>query len=116
MAVHLLKLLTVVEPESPLRQQLAALVKMVLPQLIGDGALSDTPPTRPPDDQGWVTLDLAFRTFREARTSILGLGGAVEVLQPEPLRESVRDFASRIVDLYDGAREDDGGERETRGR
>jgi hypothetical protein len=35
-----------------------------------------------------------------ARERILGLGRAIEVLAPEPLRLSVIDFARQIVDFY----------------
>jgi predicted DNA-binding transcriptional regulator YafY len=51
---------------------------------------------------GWVTLDLPFESFVTARTRLLGLGRAVEVLSPEPLRKSLVDFAEQIVDLYRG--------------
>jgi len=54
----------------------------------------------PPDPDGWVTLDLPFESFETARTRLLGLGRAVEVLQPEPLRKSIIDYAEQIVDFY----------------
>jgi hypothetical protein len=38
--------------------------------------------------------------FHTARTRLLGLGRAVEVLSPEPLRKSLIDFAEQIVDFY----------------
>jgi predicted DNA-binding transcriptional regulator YafY len=53
-----------------------------------------------PDNQGFITLELPFETFENARERILGLGRAVEVLEPEPLRRSIQDFAEQIVDLY----------------
>jgi predicted DNA-binding transcriptional regulator YafY len=53
-----------------------------------------------PDADGWVMLDLPFESFVTARTRLLGLGRAVEVLEPEPLRKSVLDFAEQIVKLY----------------
>jgi predicted DNA-binding transcriptional regulator YafY len=54
----------------------------------------------PADPGGWVTLRLAFETFEDARTRLLGLGRAIEVLEPRALRESVVDFARQIVDFY----------------
>ena len=53
-----------------------------------------------PDVEGWVTLDLPFESFVTARTRLLGLGRAVEVLGPEPLRKSLVDFAEQIVGFY----------------
>ncbi|MGZ9223435.1 MAG: WCX domain-containing protein [Anaerolineales bacterium] len=35
-----------------------------------------------------------------ARTRLLGLGRAVEVLEPEALRRSLVDFAEQIVGFY----------------
>lgn len=55
----------------------------------------------PPDAEGWITITLSFETFHQARERILGLGSAVEVLEPEALRESVRDFAGQTRAIYD---------------
>jgi predicted DNA-binding transcriptional regulator YafY len=55
-----------------------------------------------PDPDGWLTLDLPFGSFETARTRLLGLGQAVEVLEPETLRKSILDYAERIVDFYRG--------------
>ena len=54
----------------------------------------------PPDTAGWVITELPFETFDDARKQILDFGRAVEVLEPEPLRQSVIDFAQQIVDFY----------------
>jgi len=54
----------------------------------------------PPDPDGWVTLDLPFESFATARTRLLGLGRSVEVLEPEPLRKSIIDFAEQIKNFY----------------
>ncbi len=53
-----------------------------------------------PDGEGWVTLRLPFESLEAARQRILSLGRSVEVLEPEPLRLSVQDFAAQIVSLY----------------
>lgn len=53
------------------------------------------------DADGWVTLDLPFESFNEARTHLLGLGRAVEVLEPETLRKSLIDFAEQIIIFYE---------------
>jgi predicted DNA-binding transcriptional regulator YafY len=53
-----------------------------------------------PDSQGWVIVDLPFESFVTARTRLLGLGRAVEVVEPEPLRKSLVDFAEQVVKFY----------------
>ncbi len=52
------------------------------------------------DRQGMVTIEVGFDSFLTARTQLLGLGGAVEVLAPEPLRKSLIDFAEQVVAKY----------------
>jgi predicted DNA-binding transcriptional regulator YafY len=52
------------------------------------------------DSDGWAILSLPFESFITARTYLLGLGRAVEVLDPEPLRKSIVDFATQIQILY----------------
>lgn len=54
----------------------------------------------PPDAGGWVTLELLFESLPAARTRLLGLGRAVEVLEPEALRNSLVDYAEQIVGFY----------------
>jgi predicted DNA-binding transcriptional regulator YafY len=41
-----------------------------------------------------------FETLEQARRHILGFGAAIEVLEPEPLRLSVIDFARQIAEFY----------------
>jgi predicted DNA-binding transcriptional regulator YafY len=53
------------------------------------------------DERGWTSVTVAFDSLYDARARILGLGGAVEVLEPEPLRRSVLDFARHTVELYE---------------
>jgi predicted DNA-binding transcriptional regulator YafY len=55
-----------------------------------------------PDANGWVTLDLPFESFAAARSRLLGMGRAAEVLEPEPLRKSIIDFAAQITNFYTG--------------
>jgi predicted DNA-binding transcriptional regulator YafY len=54
------------------------------------------------DDGGWVCLNVWFDSFYAARTAVLGLGGAVEIVEPEALRLSVADFAAQVVRVYTG--------------
>jgi predicted DNA-binding transcriptional regulator YafY len=56
----------------------------------------------PPDGEEWVTAVLSFASYWDARQTILNMGKAIEVLEPDPLRLSVIDFARQIVDFYRG--------------
>jgi hypothetical protein len=48
-------------------------------------------------------MELPFDSLIAARTRLLGLGRAVEVLEPESLRKSLIDFAEQIVAFYKNA-------------
>jgi predicted DNA-binding transcriptional regulator YafY len=52
------------------------------------------------DEEGFINLELQFESLPAARTTLLGMGRAVEVLKPEALRKSVADFAQQVIDLY----------------
>ncbi len=54
----------------------------------------------PPDEKGWIRLELPFESLEAARERFLGFGRAVEVVEPEALRLSVLDYAEQIVELY----------------
>ena len=53
-----------------------------------------------PDEQGWVRLGLHYSSFDSARQRLLGLGSAVQVLEPEALRLSIIDYARQILGVY----------------
>jgi predicted DNA-binding transcriptional regulator YafY len=72
----------------------------LLAEYVGDRARGQLTRSYIPDEDGWVTLDLPFDSFVTARSRLLGLGRAVEVLEPEALRKSLIDFAEQIVDFY----------------
>jgi predicted DNA-binding transcriptional regulator YafY len=48
----------------------------------------------------WHTMSLQFGSFEDARTRLLGFGGAIEVLEPLALRRSLADYARQIQRLY----------------
>ncbi len=52
------------------------------------------------DSLDCITIDIRFESFDVARTRLLGLGRAVEVLEPEALRKSLLDYARQIVSVY----------------
>ena len=72
----------------------------LLGEYVGDRARGELVRSHPADESGWVTLDLPFDSFIAARSRLLGLGRAVEVLEPEALRKSLIDFAEQIVGFY----------------
>jgi predicted DNA-binding transcriptional regulator YafY len=51
--------------------------------------------------EGKVQSILRFETFEQARTSILGFGNAIEVIEPLPLRLSIVDYARQILSTYE---------------
>jgi len=52
------------------------------------------------DLPGWKLVRIYFDNLDQARTQILGLGNAIEVIQPEALRISIIDYAKNIDNLY----------------
>lgn len=52
------------------------------------------------DERGRVIIRVTFESLEEARGRCLGLGRAVEVLEPEALRKSMRDYAEQIRRVY----------------
>lgn len=51
---------------------------------------------------GGLLAELAFASLEAARQNLMGLGRAVEVLSPEPLRLGMIDYARQITRLYGG--------------
>jgi predicted DNA-binding transcriptional regulator YafY len=72
----------------------------MLAEYVGERAQKQLASHQVQDDDGWATLDLPFESFIAARSRLLGLGRAVEVLEPETLRRSLVDFAEQIVEFY----------------
>ena len=72
-----------------------------LPRLFNDNKKGVFVQARSPDEQGRLTLTLHFESLESARSRILGLGRAIEVLEPLSLRMSVSDFARQICSIYD---------------
>jgi predicted DNA-binding transcriptional regulator YafY len=71
-----------------------------LPRFFGEGVRDELTRADPPDAEGWIWITLAFETLFDARARILAMGGAVEVIEPQALRDSVLDYAAQIVALY----------------
>jgi predicted DNA-binding transcriptional regulator YafY len=75
----------------------------VLPAYFGHGIRDRIGAAAPPDAEGRIMLTLSFESFYHARDRLLAFGRALEVLEPEPLRRSILDFAEQTVELYHGA-------------
>ena len=90
------------QPPFCARVRVAPEALTMLAEYVGDRARRYISQAHPQDANGWVTLDLPFESFIVARSHLLGLGRAVEVLEPETLRRSLVDFAEQIVGFYKG--------------
>jgi predicted DNA-binding transcriptional regulator YafY len=60
---------------------------------------------QPPDEHGWVVLDLQLEEEHHAAEYVLSFGARIEVVAPESLREKVIAAAREVVELYAGAAE-----------
>ena len=96
----------------PRQKKLSLQPSILIPRWVGAEYVGDRTPrqvTRShiPDADGWVTPDLPFELFNEARTHLLGLGRAVEVLEPETLRKCLIDFSEQTIDFYENKKGQD---------
>lgn len=87
-------------PSCPVTARVAPDFVPWLPYYFGDAGRDLVATAGTPDAEGWITVTLPFETLEEARERILGFGGAVEVVEPQALRNSVRDFAFQTLSLY----------------
>jgi predicted DNA-binding transcriptional regulator YafY len=72
----------------------------LLPLYFGESIELTLAEASAPDGEGWLTLELLFESLEDARSRLLGLGRAIEVLSPLALRKSLVDHAEQIVALY----------------
>lgn len=84
----------------PVKLRVLADYVPILAQVMGDWVQKLVEKADPPDAMGWITLSMMFETLPEARSKLLSFGTSVEVLEPQELRESMEDFASRIAEFY----------------
>jgi predicted DNA-binding transcriptional regulator YafY len=87
-------------PSYPVTARVSPDLVPFLPLYFGDRIRDTVAQAGPPDAQGWIVLTLPFERLEAARERILGFGRAVEVLEPQALRQSVIDFATQIVAFY----------------
>lgn len=84
----------------PVKLRVLADYVPILAQVLGDWVHKRVEEASLPDAQGWITLPMMFETLPEARSRLLAFGTSVEVLEPLELRESMRDYASKIAGFY----------------
>ena len=53
-----------------------------------------------PKSDSRIQVHLTFERFEEARSTLLGFGGAIEVISPEALRQSIADFGEQVLSAY----------------
>ncbi|HEX6479814.1 MAG TPA: YafY family protein [Ktedonobacteraceae bacterium] len=87
-------------PRYPVKLRVLAGYIPILTQVMGDWVQALVKEADPPGPGGWITLPMMFETLPEARSKLLGFGTSVEVLEPQELRDSIEDFASRIAEFY----------------
>ena len=89
----------VLHPPFSARVRLSPSLLPYLPRIFGS-QINDQVSRAKPDKHGWIAITLNFESFESARVRLLGFGRAVEVLEPVPLRQVVRDFAEQISAFY----------------
>jgi predicted DNA-binding transcriptional regulator YafY len=89
-------------PRSPVTARVASDFIPLLYRYFGEG-LRPAVEQAQPDAEGRLILTLTFESLEEARLRLLGLGQAIEVLEPEALRCSIVDFASQTLSQYGSA-------------
>lgn len=87
-------------PVYPVKVRIAPGLAALMLVYMGERFREAVQQAAPTGIQGWITAVLSFNSFWEARMNILNMGRDIEVLEPEPLRLSVIDFAAQIVDFY----------------
>lgn len=85
----------------PVQVRVAPNFIFILPYYFGN-AIRAQIESAPPDEEGRITLDLAFSSLDEARDRLLDFGRGVEVIKPLALRLSLVDYARQILSVYEG--------------
>ncbi|HZW02932.1 MAG TPA: WYL domain-containing protein [Anaerolineaceae bacterium] len=88
-------------PRYRVRARITAALIPLLPHLLGKALLPSDDPLDAQAAGGWVELTLQFESLEAARERLMGLGQAVEVLEPQALRLSLCDFARQILKRYE---------------
>ncbi len=89
-------------PEYRVKLRVAAKALPILPQVFGERVRSAIEAAGPPAADG-VTFEFTFDSRESACGNLLGLGTAVEALEPPELREALRATAEDVAGLYAGS-------------
>jgi predicted DNA-binding transcriptional regulator YafY len=87
-------------PRYPVTVRVAPNLISLLPKHFGHGIHAKIKEAEPMEVEGWITLTLPCESLEDARDRILGFGRAMQVLQPQALRDSILDYARQIVSVY----------------
>jgi predicted DNA-binding transcriptional regulator YafY len=87
-------------PTYPVKVRVAPHFVGELPWFFGEQICERIAQAGPPDAEGWIRVQLPFESLWAARNRLLDFGGAVEVLEPEPLRLNIIDYAQQILKRY----------------
>lgn len=87
------------QPQYSVQIRVAAAFISTLSQTLGDAVQPAIEQAKTEED-GWLVLTLNFDSIEEARTTMLGFGDAVEVVSPLALRQSIVEYATRILTFY----------------
>jgi predicted DNA-binding transcriptional regulator YafY len=88
-------------PRFPVTLAVAPQFIQYLSAYLGEEVHSAVHETNPDVCGGWIKLTHSFDTLEDARRRILGCGGALKVLAPRALRQTVLDFAQQTAALYE---------------
>lgn len=88
------------QPHYSVRVRISPELVGFLQKKYGSNLLTFENPPSGADETGWQSASLTFDNFYSARTQLLGLGGAIEVLEPLALRLSLIDFAEQALSVY----------------
>ncbi len=88
------------QPHYSVRVRISPELVGFLQKKYGSKWLAFENPSSGVDETGWQTAVLTFDSLYSARTQLLGLGSAIEVLEPPALRLSLIDFAEQALSIY----------------
>jgi len=88
-------------PNYPVKVRVAPILMENMPFPFVESIQGEIDQSQPPDSDGWRIMTISFESFEKARTRLLTLGGAIEVLEPLALRASIFDYAQQIAGVYE---------------
>jgi predicted DNA-binding transcriptional regulator YafY len=87
-------------PRLAVRVRASPLALAILPETLGEQAQRALDDATAPDAAGWRELTLSFEHERAAAHRLAGFGGEVQVIDPAPVRDLLRQTAREILARY----------------